>query len=297
MNQVVAAAQARVAADFSDATDFYMSLEIFDLVVWLPLLPLASSQSLRNPEGVALRLARKLRSYLGYFSTEYRTIDDWILVVAIAVRHRNLLLSEQPQRSPEYHLDNRICWALSVAEIAQDHRWAFRAVHGYLSWIDGTGSVERWLGTHAGVLGCHSGPRAKKLGEIKLAKLDWTSPTDANEMCVEVRLDGPVDSAEIHYDDRNGVQRAGEFALESAALWLAIRGRRFGCYKRRRDAGVRKSKSASGTFKFQRTLQLKALDSTAAGGESSWLVGATRTPLKTRHERASRSKQEIAGVQ
>ena len=57
MNQVVAAAQARVAADFTDAKDLYMCLEIFNLVVWLPLLPLATSQSLRNLEGAPIRLA------------------------------------------------------------------------------------------------------------------------------------------------------------------------------------------------------------------------------------------------
>ena len=178
-----------------------------------------------------MRLARKLRSYLDYFldSSEYRTIDDWILVVAIAVRHRNLLWSEQPQRNPEYHMDNRICWALSVAEIPQDHRWAVLLVRGYLSWMDGTGSVERWLGTHASVLACHSGHRSQKLVAIKLEKLDWDSPCDATEICVEVRLDGPADSAEIHYDDRHGVRRPGEFAVECAALWKEIRGRRFGC--------------------------------------------------------------------
>ena len=76
MNQVVAAAQARVAADFTDAKDLYMCLEIFNLDVWLPLLPLASSQSLRGLEGAALRLARKLRSYLDYFLDSSIGVQD-----------------------------------------------------------------------------------------------------------------------------------------------------------------------------------------------------------------------------
>ena len=270
MNQVIVAAQARVAADFTDATDFYMCLEVFNLDVWLPLLPLASSQSIRS-EGDGLRLARKLRAYLDYFSTEYKTIDDWIMVVCIAVRHRNLLLNQQPQRSPEYRLDHRICWALSVAEIAQNHRWAVLPVRGYLSWMDGTGSVERGLGTHASVLAGHSGNRPQKLGE------------DANEMCVELRLDGPVDSAEIHYDDRRGERHAGEFAKESVSLWIAIRGRRFGCYKKRKDAGfVHKSigKQKLGTFTLQRKMQMKALDSISEGKGNNWLAGASRGQLK-----------------
>ena len=271
MKQVVDAASARVAADFTDATDFYMCLEIFNLDVWLPFLTLASSQSIPRSEGAGLRLARKFRLYLDHFATEYQTLDDWIIVVAIAVRHRNLLLSEQPQRSPEYHLDHRICWALSLAEIEQNHRWASRLVLGYLTWIDGTGSVERGLGIHTGVLACHSGSRARKLGE------------DAIEMIAEIRLDGLANSAEIQYKDRSGAVHAGEFALECAALWLATRGRRFGCYKKRCDAGTTrqyKHKSQIGTYKMQRTLQTQALDSIATGGTNSWLPGASQTELK-----------------
>ena len=63
MNQVIAACQARLFAEFTDATDFYMCLEVFNLDVWLPLLPLASSQSLL-PEGDGLRLSRTSRAYL-----------------------------------------------------------------------------------------------------------------------------------------------------------------------------------------------------------------------------------------
>ena len=56
-----------------------MCIEVFDLVVWEPLLPLASSQSLSTLDGHTspLRLARKLRSYLGATADEYKTLDDW----------------------------------------------------------------------------------------------------------------------------------------------------------------------------------------------------------------------------
>jgi len=101
-------------------------------------------------------------------------------------------------------------------------------------------------------------------------------------MCLELRLDGPVNSAQIHYDDRSGERHAGEFAKESAALWLAIRGRRFGCYKKRKDAGVRKGfdKQKVGTFALQRKMQLKALDSISEGKGNLWLTGASRVKLK-----------------
>ena len=45
MSPVVEAAISRVDVEFFDK-DLYMSMEIFDLVVWEPLLALASSQSL-----------------------------------------------------------------------------------------------------------------------------------------------------------------------------------------------------------------------------------------------------------
>ena len=262
MNQVIDAVEARVWADFSDS-DLYMCLEIFDLDAWSPLLPLASSQSISSTDA-GLRLGRKLRAYLDFFSLEYKTVDHWVLVAAIAVRHKNSIGSECPQRSPTFRLDHRICWALAAQEIARCHPWADVPVRGYLAWIDGTGSVERGLGIHAAVQASHQGTKTKAATQDEL------------EMCAELRIDGPADSTEISYRDRYGQEHVGRFGKDCAAKWLATRGRRFGTYKKRKDAGCSRPVRKTGTFKKQRALQVRALDSISSLRAYPWLRGCSK---------------------
>ena len=231
MQAVVKATQGRMAAEFREA-DLYMCFDVFDLDEWYHLFPLASSQSLMvaRARTRVVRLSRNLRGILDYYSDHYKNIDEWALVVAIAMRHRDRLLSERPQRSPEAVLDNRIPWTLAQREIGQAHPWADVPVRGFLSWIDGTGSVERGLGTHTAVLGSHVGTRS-------LTHKDYI------EMVTEIRLDGPVDGTCFFYETAGDEPRfvAGRFAKDCAELWLELNGRRFGSYKTRKDAGFTKS--------------------------------------------------------
>ena len=80
-------------------------------------------------------------------------------------------------------------------------------------------------------------------------------------MITEVRLDGLVHSTCLFYESASGALVAGRFVKDCAALWLKIRGRRFGSYKKRKDAGFAKIQVKSGTFKNQRLMQKRALDS------------------------------------
>ena len=117
MHAVIGPAKERMAADFTDS-DLYMTMDIFDLDEWEPLVPLASTQSLLSAPGTsALRLARNLRTILDNYSPEHKTIDDWVLVVLIPIRHRTALMCERPQRSSKVVLDHRVSWALAVSEI------------------------------------------------------------------------------------------------------------------------------------------------------------------------------------
>jgi hypothetical protein len=262
MHACIAATKERMAAEFSEV-DLYMCMDVYDLDEWLHLFPLAPSQSLLSTGTIrVLRLQRNLRKIFEYYSTEHRSIDDWALVVAIAMRHRRRLLSERPERSPEHGLDHRISWALSLSEIAQAHPWAEVVVRAYLAWIDGTGSVERGLGTHTAVLASHAGPRSH-------------TSKDAIEMATEVRLDGPAHSTCISYESASGALVAGRFVKDCAALWLRIRGRRFGSYKKRKDAGVAKIEDKLGTFKNQRLMQKRALDSQSKQ-VGPWLRGGVQ---------------------
>ena len=63
-----------------------------------------------------------------------------------------------------------------------------------------------------------------------------------------------MDSTDILYEVASGEPSrvAGQFAKEFAALWVQVRGRRFGSYKKRKDVGVVKPRGKIGTFKNQR---------------------------------------------
>ena len=231
MHAVIGPAKERMAADFTDS-DLYMTMDIFDLDEWEPLVPLASTQSLLSAPGTsALRLARNLRTILDNYSPEHKTIDDWVFVVLIPIRHRTRLMFERPRRSSKVVLDHRVSWALALSEIAQNHPWVDVPVRAYLAWIDGTGSVERGLGAHTAVLASHTGKRSE-------------TPKDYIEMVTEMRWDGPKDANDILCEGAGGEPSpvVCVFAKDCAALWIRIRGRRFGSCKKRKDAGVKKEK-------------------------------------------------------
>ena len=95
-------------------------------------------------------------------------------------------------------------------------------------------------------------------------------------MITEVRLDGLVHSTCISYESASGALVAGRFVKDCAALWLKIRGRRFGSYKKRKDVGfTRPNKNATTiTIKAQRQMQKRALDSQSKG-IGNWRQGAS----------------------
>ena len=161
MIPVVEAAIGRIDVEFCD-TNLYMCIEVFDLVVWEPLLPLASSQGLSTLDGHTspLRLARKLRSYLDATADEYKTLDDWAVAVSVAHGHLQRLRLASPQIDPQRTLDNRIGWALAIADIAERLPWAAKPVGFYLACLEGSGDVERAFSSHTALLKAHSGKRS-----------------------------------------------------------------------------------------------------------------------------------------
>ena len=165
MNAIITPAMGRIATDFAESS-LYMSLEIFDLDEWVPLLLRFKNQSLLDMnEAHVVKMKISLRIILNHYSrTHFKNIDDWALVVEIAMRHRDDLLDERPQRNTSVGLDHRISWALAVAKIADVYPWADIPVRVYLAWMDGTVSVERGLGLHAQVLASHVGTHSDRQG-------------------------------------------------------------------------------------------------------------------------------------
>ena len=93
-------------------------------------------------------------------------------------------------------------------------------------------------------------------------------------MITNTGWDGPKDATDILFEAASGEPSlvVGQVAKDCAALWIRIRGRRFGSHKKRKDCGVKIETSKTGTFKNQRLLQKGALDSQSKR-RRTWLQG------------------------
>jgi hypothetical protein len=188
-----------------------------------------------------------LRNYLDAVGEGFRSLDDWSLLVSIACRHADSLLEVRPQRRPGYVLDNRICWAMALTEIALQAPWAVRPCRFYFSYLDGTCGVERNLGTFAAVLAQHQGQKT-------------AGATDYNAMLAECRIDGPRCASDLFIKDEEGVLLFTDVSRELATVWLQRRGRRFGTYKKRKNAGFSMPARRFGTIAAQLAAQHTAVD-------------------------------------
>ena len=70
---------------------------------------------------------------------------------------------------------------------------------------------------------------------------------------------GPSDDTDLFVATADGHYKPTPLALECANLWITLRGRRFGCYKKRKDAGTTR-KLRRGTRAAVRSTQTEALD-------------------------------------
>ncbi len=219
----------RLKADFG-SDDMYMQLQCMHVEA----AAFALHQGQASAKHVALRrCARNWHVALGLAWCA----TDWDLVVAAAAR----------VRSQEPGLDNRVVWArvLSLPGLALADRRAIerseKLIRFYLSLSDGTGAVERQLGRHAAFLDCH-GPGA------------------LSEACLEIVAEGPEVETDV------ATKSDGQLLLTAcsrqwAELWVGTRGRRFGVYKLRADAGQRSRLRFHGSLRAVQVGTRAALDS------------------------------------
>ena len=209
IGQVVDDCLQRLRADFAEK-DLYMALEAMDMRAWA---------GATGPKLLSLReKARRLCSAAGLtYSWE-----TWRGAIRFVERER--------RRRPDANVvDNRAVWAAAfAASQGQDPSplAGFRPlVAFYISLTDGTGNIERFLGTHACFLAHHvGGPDA-----------------EMSEVCLEIAKEGPKIEEELFAKDaqKPGVLLLTDFSRRCAQLWRALHGRRFGCYKERTDKGKR----------------------------------------------------------
>ena len=209
MGGVVEDAVARVEADFAG---LYMDLRALNVSAWV--------RSQDNPEEQArLRMAARhlcTAFQIPYCSERWDRVCQFIMRVRARTRHK----------------DNRVLWAAALAfsqgkDEEADVATLRPLIAFFVAWTDGTGTVERFLGAHASFLNAHVG------GDDVV--------NDAAETCLEIAREGPSTEAEM-FETINGVLRFTESSRSCARIWRTLHGRRFGCYKERKNIGIQQTK-------------------------------------------------------
>ena len=144
-------AMERIDADFG-YNDLYMAFGVFHLAAWSLLLQNLPASIAADTSGAAMRMRTYWRHIWDAVGSGQRTVDDWVLAVLVAIRHRDTLTAIRPQRNPRDvdptlgPLDNRIPWYAALPEIDRSMPWFSKLCRYYLSVLDGTPTVQRHLG-------------------------------------------------------------------------------------------------------------------------------------------------------
>jgi hypothetical protein len=128
-------------------------------------------------------------------------------------------------------IDNRVVWRtlLDGGELTDSQSAIARQ---YLSTLDGTGEIERGLARDKAVMAAHQGPHNRGDEEAELYSC-----------LAELLMDGPRNEAELFKKGHDEVLLLTDFTRRCAARWVDFHGRRFGCYRSRKDTGRRLAKS------------------------------------------------------
>ena len=187
----------------ADSAGLYVDLEALNIQAW------RTTQREKHA-----RLMQAARHLCEAFNIPY-SLDQWVRIVKWVRRVRS-------RRGDADSVDNRILWAAALAasrgtKMEQDMEVVSPLISFVAAMMDGTGSVERFLGAHGSFLEAHEGG-----GE-----------SEAAEVCLEVAREGPSTEAEM-FTKVGEVLRLTDFSRSCARLWRTLHGRRFACYKERK---------------------------------------------------------------
>ena len=150
-------------------------------------------------------------------------------------------------------IDNRMFWRRAASERGNPARWLLPLLCFYWSVLDGTGSVERGLGKHAEYLVQSCGPQIEKQ---EVEGVGWS------DLCLEIAED-LREEEQLFSKGVVGELLLTDFSRECAKLWVDSHGRRYGCYKTRKDKNVRRGPQV-GTDRAVQAAQHAATDALLA---------------------------------
>ncbi len=225
--------------------DLYMAFEAMDLRAWRALTRSPEQLSLEQ-QATLLDLRMKTKRLLRACGLQ-TSFPGWLEAVDAV---QDMWTDELREKT-----DNRILWAKSLtAPVAsqelQDLLHSLRPlIFFYLAFMDGTGDVERLLGRHSGFLAVHRGE--SDIAEACLEVAVWSDTIAAASQ--------ESDEAMLFKKTEDGTLQFTDFSRRCAALWISLHGRRFTCYKIRKDKGCQRATRTQGTHQAVKAAQAAAM--------------------------------------
>ena len=222
----------RLQAEFHDQ-DLYMAYRAFDLDGWAKVISASAPDASRSRLEAAVR---KMGAALGA-TTDWHT---WRVAARLAINSRGRL--NVSASTLDTNFEYRLAWRAAMLAAGFPESLA-RVVHFYLATWDGTGAVERGLGQDAAIQKQHVGQRAREEHDA-----------DLYSGLLELHLDGPQAESDM-FTSTDGILLLTDFSRACAQQWVLHHGRRFTCYKVRKDKASRRPGRKKGT---DRAVQLLA---------------------------------------
>ena len=249
IGQIVEDCLERLRVDFG--TDLYMTLEALDIRAW---------HGATGQRSLALRAkARQLCEALGVtfiWETWHKAI-------------RSVELVRRSSPDPD-NIDNRALWTTALAASqGTGHVKAYAPIVKFFASItDGTGSIERFLGSHASFLAHHQGGPDNHMAAV----------------CLEIAKEGPAREEDLFEKDpaREGVLLLTPWSRKCCQLWRSLHGRRFACYKERKDKGRHHTGwRLKGSVKAVGIMHEKATNTLVNMAQTDAELGGRATPRTT----------------
>ena len=224
MQQVAQDAIDRLSAEF-DTGDLYLAYRLFDLALWgvLGRLPLEDARA-EELWSMLKDSGWKLCGALGV------VFDDraWKVAATKAMKLQAEMLRRSEDKSC---VDNRLAWRALIDSGDTDEPVTSVVLFYFSTW-DGTGAVERGLGKDSKIQKQHVGDAADAS----------CFDADVYSFLLELNQEGPQREEDM-FTEASGALLFTEFSRACAKHWVRTHGRRFACYKERKDKDSKVSKS------------------------------------------------------